>query len=360
MADILMTGFPGFLGSALLPLILERRAGDGAVCLVQEHFRDQAQERLDVLTEEHPVLEDRVELVVGDITEPGLGLDPDRVTDFVEVFHLAAVYDLAVAEDLAHRVNVEGTNNVIALCREMPGLRRLQYVSTCYVSGSHHGVYTEDDLDTGQSFQNHYEQTKFEAEMLVRDAMNDGMPATIYRPGIVVGDSVTGETQKYDGPYFVIQFLMMQPPGHALVPRVADPDKIQMSIVPRDFVVSAIDALSVMPEAVGKTYALTDPQAPTVRRMVDEFCRLLDRDPHWVRVPLRLSRTVVGMPFVEQLLGFPEEALAYFAHPTIYDTTHATTDLATVGLSCPSFLDYAPNMIDFVRAHPDVSSQAMV
>ena len=125
-------------------------------------------------------------------------------------------------------------------------------------------------------------------------------------------------------------------------------------------VVSAIDALSVMPEAVGKTYALTDPQAPTVRRMVDEFCRLLDRDPHWVRVPLRLSRTVVGMPFVEQLLGFPEEALAYFAHPTIYDTTHATTDLATVGLSCPSFLDYAPNMIDFVRAHPDVSSQAMV
>lgn len=359
MAHILMTGFPGFLGCALLPLILRRRPDEHMLCVVQERHEVFARQRLAEICAENPDVAGRVELVVGDITEPDLGLDPDTFTDLREVFHLAAVYDLAVSEDMAHRVNVEGTAHVLSVCAAAPELRRLNYVSTCYVSGSHHGVFTEADLDTGQAFQNHYEHTKFEAEVLVRDAMERGLPATVYRPGIVVGDSATGETQKYDGPYFIANFLMMQP-HHAVVPRVADPDRVQFSIVPRDFVVTAIDVLSVLPDAVGKTYALTDPDAPTVRQLVDEFCLLLDKDPHWVRVPLRLTRTIVGMTGMERLFGFPEEALAYMAHPTVYDTTNATRDLAAVGLVCPSFQEYAPTMIEFVREHPDVSSEAMV
>ena len=106
-----------------------------------------------------------------------------------EVWHLAAVYDLAVAPQVARRVNVDGTRNVLDFCREQPHLRRLQYVSTCYVSGRFEGEFTEDALDVGQAFRNHYEETKYEAELLVRKAMADGIPATIYRPGIVVGDS---------------------------------------------------------------------------------------------------------------------------------------------------------------------------
>lgn len=359
MSNILMTGFPGFLGCALLPLILERRPDETMLCLVQKHHMEAAEDRLAEIVADHPAVEERVELVVGDITEPGLGLDPDAVAELLEIFHLAAVYDLAVPEEFARLVNVDGTANVLQACQQAPDLRRLNYVSTCYVSGAHNGVYTESDLDTGQSFQNHYEHTKFEAEVLVRDAMEAGLPATVYRPGIVVGDSTTGETQKFDGPYFVANFLLMQP-HHAVVPRVADPDRIQFSLVPRDFVVAAIDELSVLPDAIGKTYALTDPDAPTVRQMIDEFCRLLDKEPHWVRVPLRLTRTVLGLPGMERLFGFPEEAMAYMAHPTVYDTTNATRDLAGVGIACPRFIDYAPTMMDFVKAHPEISSEAMV
>ena len=359
MAHILMTGFPGFLGCALLPLILRRRPDENVLCVVQEHHEEFARQRLAELTADNPEIAGRVELLPGDITLANLDLDPAVFADMREVFHLAAVYDLAVSEELAYRVNVDGTANVIAACRQASDLRRLNYVSTCYVSGAHNGVYAEADLDTGQTFQNHYEHTKFEAELLVRAAMTEGLPATIYRPGIVVGDSATGETQKFDGPYFIANFLLMQP-HHAVVPKVADPDRIQFSIVPRDFVVTAIDELSVLPEAVGKTYALTDPDAPTVRQMVDEFCRLLDKDPHWVRVPLRLTRTVLGLTGMERLFGFPEEALAYMAHPTVYDTTNATRDLAKLGIACPAFSDYAPAMIEFVRSHPEISSDAMV
>jgi thioester reductase-like protein len=358
MSTVLFTGYPGFLGSALLPLVLEKRPGAQAVCVVQERFMPLAAKRLAEQIEEHPALEGRVDLVVGDITEPALGMH-EPTDEITEVFHLAAVYDLAVPAELAYRVNVEGTRHVLDLCRSLPNLERLQYVSTCYVSGSHPGVFREDQLDTGQTFQNHYEHTKFEAEQLVRDAIAEGLPATIYRPGIVVGDSTTGETQKFDGPYFVAQFLMKQP-KFAVVPRVADPDEVKFGLVPRDFVIGAIDQLSTMDVAVGKCYALADPEPPSVRELVDTFCDLLGKEPVWLRVPLKFTQVLVGLPGVERLVGFPEESVAYFAHPTVYDTTNTVTDLAETGLSCPRFADYAPVMIEYVKMHPDVSSAAMV
>lgn len=196
-----MTGFPGFLGSALLPGILAKREGSGLICVVQARHMDTAKAKLAEIQAAHPHTTDRVQLVEGDITARGLGLsDSVEVHAVNEVWHLAAVYDLSVAEDIAKLVNVVGTDNVLQFCRERSNFRRLQYVSTCYVSGAYDGKFTEEMLEEGQEFQNHYESTKYEAERLVRAAIADGLPVTIYRPGIVVGDSRTGETQKYDGP----------------------------------------------------------------------------------------------------------------------------------------------------------------
>lgn len=358
MKSVLITGFPGFLGSSLLPRILARRPDRNAVCLVQERWRDVAEKRLQALIDDNSDLQGRVQLIDGDITETGLGIPDEVAADINEVFHLAAVYDLSVPEEVARRVNVDGTQNVIDFCQERGDFLRLQYVSTCYVSGRYEGTFYEDDLDVGQKLQNFYESTKFEAEGLVREAMSSGLPASIYRPGVVVGDSNTGDTQKFDGPYFLANLMKMQPKV-AVVPRVADPDEIVFSMVPRDFVVSGIDALSTADVAVGKTYALTDPNAPTVRHLVATFAKLLHRRVTLVPVPLPVLKPVVQIPGVETVIGVPAESLDYFAFPTKYDTTNATTDLAELGIRCPSFDEYAPNLIRFFLEHPDISSSAM-
>ena len=364
MTSLLMTGFPGFLGSALLPRLLARRQQVGtAICLVQSRHLEMARERVSEIEADHPHARGRIELVEGDITAPGLGVangTQDRLDAVTEVWHLAAVYDLAVAPEIAHRVNVDGTAGVVDFCRSRPRFQRLQYVSTCYVSGRYEGEFPEDGLDEGQVFRNHYESTKYEAELLVRKAMTDGLPATIYRPGIVVGDSRTGETQKYDGPYFLATFLRRQPLV-ALVPAVGDRDEVRFCLVPRDFVIEAMDELSVLDRSVGRTYALTDPNPPTVRELVDAFARHLGKRVVWVPLPLGLTRLAVGsVPGVERLLGLPAEALDYFASPTTYSTANTVADLDGSGVECPAFLNYADGLLDFMTAHPEVDSKAMV
>jgi thioester reductase-like protein len=361
VGDVLVTGFPGFLGSALLPRILARRQGAHAFCLVQARHLPLAMRRLEEIGAAHPHVAGRVWLVEGDITSPGLGVDlfeRHRLADVTEAWHLAAVYDLSVPEGVARRVNVDGTANVIEFCLSRPGFERLQYVSTCYVSGDFAGEFPEDELDLGQGFLNHYESTKFEAEVLVRRAIRGGLPATIYRPGIVVGDSRTGETQKFDGPYFYATYIRRLP-AVALIPGVGDFTRVRAGLVPRDYVISAMDVLSDLP-ATGTTYALTDPDPPTTGEVVEILTGYLGRRPITVPLPLRPTRALIQrFPGLERVLGLPAEALDYLATRTTYSTTNARRDLEGTGVSCPPFASYAERLLDYWTTHPEHGSSAM-
>src|SRR5690606_20474817 len=319
-----LTGFPGFLGSRLLPRLLRRSPGARAVCLVQPKFAALAKDRVRALEADDPTLAGRIELVPGDLTVPGLGLDdPDALAAATtEIWHLAAVYDLGVPRAVGMRVNVEGTRNVLRFAEGCPGLRRHHYVSTCYVSGRHCGPYRETDLDVGQSFNNFYEETKFLAEVEVAEAREGGMPTTVYRPAIVVGDSRTGETQKFDGPYFMLQWLARQPRGRALVPLVGDPTMVRFNMVPSDFVIDAVDHLSGLGASLGRTYQLADPRPLTVDALLDEMCRAVDRGGIRVRLPRRLATwALASIPPLARYVGIPASAVDYFVHPTHYDTT---------------------------------------
>ena len=360
---VLLTGFPGFLGSALLPRILARTGGR-AVCVVQPKFAALAAARVQALIAQDDFLRDRIELLHGDITQPDLGLgvaDLARVVaETVELWHLAAVYDLAVPRHTGMRVNVDGTRNVLDVAEHCVSLQRFQYFSTCYVSGRYAGPFAEEDLEVGAPFNNFYEETKHLAEVEVRGRMQGGLPATVYRPSIVVGDSTTGETQKYDGPYFVIQWLLRQR-RMAVMPVVGDPTVTRLNVVPRDFVVAATAFLSGLPQSLGRTYQLADPRALTIAELLATLSSSLGRRIVPVPVSRRMARRAVErVPGVERLLRIPAEAVDYFGHPTHYLTTNAQADLASSGISVPHFPAYADTLVAWMRAHPEVGSAGMV
>ena len=360
MAHVFFTGFPGFLGVELLPRVLARRAEDAAVCLVQPKFAELARRRAAELEAAQPLLAGRIRLVEGDITRTGLALGGgDAIAgETVEVFHLAALYDLSLSRELGLKVNVEGTRNVLDFAERCPRLARFHYVSTCYVSGPHPGTFAEADLDVGQSFGNHYEETKYLAEVDVRGRMRGGLPATVYRPAITVGDSATGATQKFDGPYFVIQWLLRQP-SVAFLPTVGDLSA-EVNLVPRDFVVSAISQLSGLSASAGRTYQLADPSPLRVREILAAIERAIGK--RIVRVPLTpaiAKAAIRRVPGVYRLMRIPAEAVDHFVHPTHYDTSNTRADLSGSGISCPPFPSYVDRLVAFVRAHPEVGSAAM-
>jgi thioester reductase-like protein len=363
---IFFTGFPGFLGVELLPRVLRRNPDAQAVCLVQPKFLEVARDRVTDLEKTDADLVGRIRLVPGDITEPDLGLDADHADlaeTTTEIFHLAAVYDLAVAEDLAMRVNVDGTRHVTEFARRCDNLARYQYVSTCYVSGRYAGPWRESDLQVeGQVFANHYDRTKHLAEVIVREAADThGLPTTIYRPSVVNGDSRTGETQKLDGPYYVAKLLLKQKGPVAIMPIVGSPDVFRFNLVPRDVVVDGIAHLSGLATSSGVTYALANPNPPTITELVDTFAEAAGKRVVKVRLPQRPAVSLVDrVGPVQRLMEFPAEAIPYFAHPTHYLTDNADRDLAGTGIEVPHFRDYIPRLVEFTRAHMDMTSAAMV
>ncbi len=362
MTTVFFTGFPGFLGSELLPRVLTRRPEARAVCLVQAKFARAAAARARQIEAAQPDLEGRITLVEGDITLDDLGLEnyQDTAQDVREIYHLAAVYDLMVKRLTGLRINVDGTRNILDFAEACPGLERLQYISTCYVSGRFAGIFREEDLDVGQSFNNYYEETKFLAEVDVQSRMRQGLPATIYRPSVVVGDSRTGATQKYDGPYFVIRWLLRQP-KIAVLPVVGDPTSVRVNLVPSDFVVNAIAYLSGRKEAAGAVYQLADPAPLTVDELVDAVGKATGRTV--VRVPAVRSLAKAALDYVpgaHRLMQIPSAAIDYFAHPTHYTTDRASTDLALAGITVPRLTSYLPTLVDYVREHPNIGSEAMI
>lgn len=354
MPRVLFTGYPGFLGSELLPRLLARDADIEAVCVVQPKFAALARERA-----QQSGCAKRIQIVEGDITIPGLasGLSPD---DISEIYHLAAVYDLSVARPLGVRVNVEGTRNVLDFAEKSHHFKRLHYVSTCYVSGRHEGRFTEGNLDVGQRFNNYYEETKYLAEVDVQQRMQRGLPATIYRPSVVVGDSKSGATQKFDGPYYVIQWLLRQP-RYAVLPAIGNGNRYRVNVVPRDFIIDAITYLASRSNTVGKVFQLADPNPMTVTEATIAIARATKRRIVPVPMTRGMAKAAIKyVPGVYKLMRIPAATIDYYVHPTQYDTANTTAALEGSGIHAPQLRDYLPALIDFVKAHPEIGSAAMV
>jgi len=348
---IFLTGFPGFIAGRLV----ERLAEDGAsfLLLVQPAFLQRARAEVRRIAGEAQVKEDRFRILEGDITRANLGLSDEDLTtarsETTILFHLAALYDLAVERELAMLVNLEGTRNVNEFARTIKNLRRYHYVSTCYVAGKRTGVIYENELRHEAGFRNRYEETKYLAELEVEDLKRE-LPVTIHRPSVVCGDSRTGETAKYDGIYYLIRYLRMQPDLLSLV-NIGN-HAVRLNIVPVDFVVEAMAALLTDESAAGATMQLADPKPLTTYQLFDEIARSLAGRRSRLSMPPKLVRSTLGLPMSEAFTGMPRVAVPYFFIEQTYDTTHTQKLLEPHRLRCPVFPSYVDALTKYVERHP--------
>jgi len=342
----LVTGYPGFLGRRLVRRLLTDPAERPRrlVCLVQKRHLEAARADLAGLPAPEAVI------LEGDVTHMHLGLSGPEwralAGEVTDVWHLAAKTRLGAGRAEMRRVNVEGTQNVLELCRAAERLARLMHFSTAFVSGTRVGVILEDELAVGQSFHNAYEETKYQAELLVRRAQAE-LPATVLRPSIVVGDSRTGEIDRFDGPYALAILLVASPlavplplPANAVAP---------LNVVPVDFVVDAAVAMSRHPAAAGRTVHLVDPAPMSARRVYELIAARAGKKLPPVSLPHRAFEALLRLPFVERLSGTHRPAIEYVSHLAIYNCRTLLDLLDGSGIRCPPIASYLDRLIEFVQ-----------
>jgi thioester reductase-like protein len=346
-----ITGFPGFIANRLLERLARKECD--FILLVQPSLVTRAREEIDRIASLTGRSVGEFQFIEGDIAEPNLALNA-RDLELVQqeatrVFHLAAVYDLAVPEDVAMRVNVGGTRNVIALTRSLPHLKQFHHVSTCYVAGKREGVILESELRHEAGYRNFYEESKYLSELEVDSARSD-LPVTIYRPSVVCGDSQTGETGKYDGVYFLIHYLLKWPSLLSMI-NIGN-HKVSLNLVPVDFVVDAMAALAFDERAIGKTLQLADPAPLTTNQLFNTIARSIDGHKSKITAPAKLVRFFLMLPPSPRITGLPHHAVPYFFVRQLYDTTQAGELLAAHGIQCPPFESYVDRIVDFAHRHP--------
>lgn len=345
--SVLLTGFPSFTAQRMVRKILATDAEARLFMLAREKFARAAEDFLEPLPEAQ---RRRVRVVVGDVCDMDLGLAGSEYKALAEevttIHHLAGVYWMGVEREVAERVNVDGTRGVMELAGECRRLRRVCHWSTAQVSGRRKGIILEEELDEGQRFHNFYEETKFEAEKLAR-AASRRMPVTIFRPGNIVGDSHTGEIDKFDGPYYLMVLIVQGPldvhlplPGRGAAP---------IHLVPIDFVVDAAYALAMDDRAAGGTYHLVDPNPFSARQVYEIVAERANKKRPRGFIPSGITRAVMRTPGLERLARAPRSFLESFDHLVFYNSRHAQQLLHGTGIECPPFDSYVDNLIRYVR-----------
>jgi thioester reductase-like protein len=348
---IFLTGFPGFIAERLVARLA--KSDTRFFLLIEPRFVEKASKALEEITAKTGVSIENFTIIKGDITLENLGLSAENLEmarrETTDVHHLAAVYDLGVERDLAYRVNVDGTNNVNAFVRSLPKLRRYNYVSTCYVAGLRTGEILETELEHDAGFRNFYEETKYLAETEV-EKLKTEIPTVVFRPSVVVGDSRTGETAKYDGIYYLMIYLMKAPELLRFV-NVGNKN-VKLNLVPVDFVVEGIAALADDERTTGKTVALADPNPLTTEELFDAISETLTGKKSVLKPTAKLVEWSLQLKVSPPVTGLPFPAVPYFFVPQTYDTNVAQNLLVAHNIACPNFRDYVKNLLEFVEKNP--------
>jgi NAD(P)-dependent dehydrogenase (short-subunit alcohol dehydrogenase family) len=359
-----VTGATGFIGRNLVQRLLRR---EGTVyALVRAGSRG----RLEELRTAWGPDGARVVPIAGDLSQPGLGVsEEDLLTLRGEVdhfFHLAAIYDMTAGAEAQEVANVEGTRHAVELAGAIDA-GCFHQVSSIAAAGLYRGEWREDMFEEAERLDTHpYFRTKHESERVVREECH--RPWRVYRPGIVVGDSRTGEIDKIDGPYYFFKLLQR---ARKLLPGWLPALGIEggeINIVPVDFVADAIDHIAHQPGLDGQAFHLTDPAPKSAGEVINLFARAADAPQAVLRLEPGVTEPATSLvrtglrffPPAKRLmkaglgeLGIPAGVLNYVSYPTHFDSSDAQAALEGSGISVPPLESYADRLWDYWERNLD-------
>ncbi len=358
-----VTGATGFIGRNLVEQLLKR---EGTIYVL---VREGSRGRLEELRSRWGAPEERIVPVVGDLSQEKLGC-VEAIDDLRgkidHFFHLAAIYDMTADAESQRMANVEGTREAVKLAEALDA-KRFHMVSSIAAAGLYEGTFTEDMFEEAEKLDNHpYFQTKHESEAVVREECE--VPWRVYRPGIVVGHSETGEMDKIDGPYYF--FKLLQRARNALpqwFPGIGIEGR-KINLVPVDFVSKAMDHIAHIDGFDGQAFHLTDPNPLTAGQVINVFAKAAHAPEAAMRIdsrmfdfiPKQVRMGLTMLPPVKRIsdqiladLGIPRQVLVYINYPADFDSTKTQAALEGTGISVPPLASYAERLWDYWERNLD-------
>lgn len=333
---ILLTGITGLVGSAFVTDLLRERKDIKIVTIARGNNARTAQERVDEIIADqcafdgHPEDAEQILAAIEVISGDVVTLDVDKLAESEElkgvdtVFHCAADVNLGKdPEGKTYRINYVGTQNMVNLAQKL-AVKAFHYVGTAYIAGKLTGRAFEDKpIDSG--FNNPYEESKYKAEMLVR---NSGIPFSIYRPAIVVGRFSDGRIRKPLAFYRILEFMAKLKKHHCSKEKLNPAEWVSLNLcfdtppsdlvyfVPIDYVQKTVTALFQKP-ICNKAYHITG-RSPVrtndINRAICEVVKIkgvtVERHPHDLNVDEKL------------LSRFLSDLLPYFSSAIEFDQTN--------------------------------------
>lgn len=345
---VLLTGLPSLLARAVCTEVVSRDPDARVEAVVRSKFVEDARAALDVLP---AAQRRRVHILEGDAAAIDLGLAGMEfkalASDVTRIHHCAQVTYLGVDAKTAEHVNVGGTQEILELAASCANLDCLVLHSTAHVSGDRRGLVLEEELKAGQSFRTVVEETKARAEKIARAAMGR-LPIAVMRPATIVGDSTTGEVDRFDGPYLLILLVVTSPPDIALpLPGRGDEP---LNLVPIDWVARASVALGCDPRARGRTFHLVDPRPMTARRVFELVARAGGRRGPRGSIPANLAKALLRAPGLDRIAKSPRAFLETLTTPVSYDARHTDELLGLLGIPpCPPLESYVDKLVEYVQ-----------
>ncbi len=360
-----ITGGSGFIGRRLIKKLFQQHPD----CIVYFLMRASHQDKLPELFAFWNVDESRAVPVFGDMTQPLLGVSVEMQEPLIgkidHFFHLAAIYDLNAKAGIQQQVNTEGTRQAVQLAERL-GTGQFHHCSSIAAAGLFDGLFREDMFDEAEHLDMPYFQTKHEAEGIVRNECT--IPWRVYRPGIVVGDSNTGEMDKIDGPYYFFKTIQklrrLLPPW---MPAIGV-EGGRINIVPVNFVVDAMVHIAHQEGEENKTFHLTDPNPMRVGDMLSTFSRAAHAPEPAIRInvslfnfiPRHLTAMLMTMAPVRRIrdaaiadLGLPKDVFRLISYPTRFDSRETQRVLKGTGIEVPPLHSYAWRLWDYWERHLD-------
>lgn len=359
-----VTGATGFVGKHLVKRLLKRKGQ--IYCLVRAESQDKLAECIESWGSK---AKKRIVAVEGDLGSPNLGLSSKQLDELKgkikHFYHLAAIYDLAADAQVQVDINVGGTRHAVTAANAMEA-GCLHHVSSIAAAGMYNGVFREDMFEEAENLQDPYFRTKHESEGVVR--RESKVPFRVYRPGIVVGDSRTGEMEKIDGPYYF--FKLIQKMRNILPPWMPTIgiEGGRINIVPVDFVADAMDYISHAKGEDGGCFHLTDPKPRRVGEVLNTFARAGHAPQMTMRVDARMFgfipksvRQGVAMlapvrRITQQVLndlGIPREIMKFITYPTRFDSRETERVLKDTKIKVPPLSSYAEKLWDYWERNLD-------